>query len=245
MKINKVLIKGIMAAMMGAFLMVPFMSSVSAEQGSAAPATGAVAADENGAAIVEVSLPIKYTSQRYGYTIMCPSTPNVVPASFFDEEAKGDVLIFEGDIDNIKKGWVILINAYEDGDIPANAGTATDEERKAILDKFADKYILVNTRVVEVAENTFGIYGYTPKELKVDTTGTGTMETVTTESQMIKTYMPGEFGGHFMISLVDNPDLSLAGIATYNAALTTFKQWPTSEYQQFLELSKLPKKKKK
>ncbi len=243
MKIKNALIKGFMAAVMGAFLMVPAMSSVSAEN-AAAPAGQTAATEANDDNVVQVSLPYKYTSTRFGYTIMCPTTPNVVPASFFDEEAKGDVLIFEGDINDIKKAWVVLINAYEDADIPANAGTASDAERKTILDKFADKYILVNTRVVEVAENTFGIYGYTPKELKVDAKGDGNFETIKAESQMVKTYMPGEFGGHFMISLIDNPEISVPGLATYNAALTTFKQWPTSEYQQFLELSKLPKKKK-
>ena len=38
----------------------------------------------------------KYTSQRYGYTIVCPKKPSVVPASMlFDEKEKGDVLIFK------------------------------------------------------------------------------------------------------------------------------------------------------
>ena len=245
MKIKNVLIKGFMAAVMGAFLMVPAMSSVSAEE-AAQPADKAVTTEANGDNVVQVNLPYKYTSTRYGYSIMCPTQPNVVPASFFDETDKGDVLIFEGDINNIKKAWLVLINAYDDADIPANAGTVSDAERKTLLENFSNKYMIVNSRVVEVAENTYGIYGYTPKEVKVDTNGDGVFDdTATAENQMIMTYMPGEFGGHFMISLIDNPELSMVGAATYNAALTTFKQWPTSEYQQFLELSKLPKKKKK
>ncbi|WP_051533326.1 hypothetical protein [Anaerovibrio sp. RM50] len=245
MKIKNVLVKGFMAAVMGAFLMVPAMSSVSAEE-AAAPAEQAVTADANGGTVVSVELPYKYTSTRYGYSIMCPTQPNVVPASLFDETTKGDLLIFEGDVDNVKKAWLVLINAYEEADLPANIGTVSDAERKTLLENFANKSMLVNCRVVEVAEKTYGIYGYTPKEFEVDTDGDGKFDdTVTAENQMIKTYMPGEFGGHFMVMLIDNPELSAVGAATYNAALTTFKQWPTSEYQEFLELSKLPKKKKK
>ncbi|WP_027396297.1 hypothetical protein [Anaerovibrio lipolyticus] len=244
MKIKNVLIKGFMAAVMGAFLMVPAMSSVYAEE-AAQPADKAVTTEANGDNVVQVNLPYKYTSTRFGYTIMCPTQPNVVPASLFDETSKGDILIFEGNVDDVKKAWIVLINAYDDGDIPANAGSVSDAERKTILDNFSNKYVLTNTRVVEVAENVFGIYGITPKELQVDTNGDGQLdETVTAENQMVQTYLPGEFGGRFMISLIDSPEISMAGLATYNAALTTFKQWPTSEYQQFLELSKLPKKKK-
>ncbi|ORU01340.1 hypothetical protein D081_0159 [Anaerovibrio sp. JC8] len=234
-----------MAIMMGAFLMVPAMSSVSAEE-AAAPAAATANADANGDVTIDVSLPYKYTSTRYGYSIMCPTQPNVVPASLFDETAKGDILIFEGNVDDVKKAWIVLINAYDEGEIPANAGSVSDDERKTILDNFANKHVLTNTRVVEVAENVYGIYGVTPKELQVDTNGDGTFDdTITAESQMVQTYLPGEFGGHFMISLIDSPEISVPGVATYNAGLTTFKQWPTSEYQEFLELSKLPKKKKK
>ena len=74
MKIKNVLIKGFMAAVMGAFLMVPAMSSVSAEE-AAQPADKAVTTEANGDNVVQVNLPYKYTSTRYGYSIMCPTTP--------------------------------------------------------------------------------------------------------------------------------------------------------------------------
>ena len=55
MKIKNVLIKGFMAAVMGAFLMVPAMSSVYAEE-AAQPADKAVTTEANGDNVVQVSL---------------------------------------------------------------------------------------------------------------------------------------------------------------------------------------------
>ncbi len=111
-------------------------------------------------------------------------------------------------------------------------------------------YIIIDDKRIvdkhEFLDNKYGMYAITPKEYDVDTDGDGKFDDVAVASnQIIKTYLKGEYGGHFEISLMDNPSLSQEGIAIYNVGLTTFQQWPTSKYQEFLEASKLPKKKKK
>ncbi|MCR5175411.1 MAG: hypothetical protein K6C05_01020 [Anaerovibrio sp.] len=212
---------------------------------AAAPKEGeAPKIDEN--TTVQVQLPYKYTSERYGYTIMCPGKPEVVPASFFDDTAKGDVLIFHGTATDINKAWIILINAYDEADVPDNLGTLPEEEKRATIEKFCKKFNYADASVVDLGDNRYGMYAITAKELDVDTNGDGKFDDVVVASnQMIKTYLKGAFGGHFEITLLDNPTLSPMGIAFYNAGLATFQQWPTSRYQEFLDSAKLPKKKKK
>lgn len=262
MNIKKHLFKHFMALAVGAMLMVPTMAQVSAEeavQGAATePAQTTEAAPVNDAAQsnntnqenadkeITVHLGYKYTSERYGYTIMCPGKPEVIPASLFDETVKGDVLVFSGSGMEIGKAWIILINAYDEADVPDNLGTLPEEEKKATVEKFREKFNFADASVVDLGDNKYGMYAITPKEYDVDTDGDGKFDDVAVASnQIIKTYLKGEYGGHFEISLMDNPSLSQEGIAIYNVGLTTFQQWPTSKYQEFLEASKLPKKKKK
>ena len=131
-----------------------------------------------------------------------------------------------------------LLDIFADG--------ATEEEKKATVERFRDKFNFADASVVDLGDNRYGMYAITPKELDVDTNGDGQFDDVVVASnQMIKTYLKGAYGGHFEISLLDNPALSQEGIAIYNVALTTFQQWPTSKYQEFLDASKLPKKNKK
>lgn len=215
-----------------------------AQPAQAAPANAENQAPEDKE--IQVQLGYKYTSERYGYSIRCPGKPEIIPASFFDETAKGDVLVFSGKDREIYKAWIILINAYDEADVPDNLGTLPEEEKKATVERFRDKFNFADASVVDLGDNRYGMYAITPKELDVDTNGDGQFDDVVVASnQMIKTYLKGAYGGHFEISLLDNPALSQEGIAIYNVALTTFQQWPTSKYQEFLDASKLPKKNKK
>ena len=265
MNIKNFFSKSLIAMALGAMTMMPAMSSASAEEAASTAAPAAAAATDtatagtasgsetapaNGAAQppeeITVQLGYKYTSERYGYTIMCPGKPDIIPASMFDETAKGDVLVFAANGTDIYKAWIILINAFDEADVPDNLGTLPEAEKKATVEKFRDKFNFADASVVDLGNNKYGMYAITPKEVEVDTNGDGKFDDVMVASnQMVKTYLKGEYGGHFEISLMDNPTLSKEGIAIYNLALTTFQQWPTSKYQEFLELSKLPKKKKK
>lgn len=269
MNIKHIISRGLMAIALGAALMVPAIPSVSAEEATPAvqtagaptqpaPATQpadaqqAPATQPNNAGGVNedteftVVLTYKYTSERYGYSIMCPKKPEVIPASFFDESAKGDVLVFGGKDLDIEKAWIVLINAYDEADVPDNLGTLPEAEKAEAVAKFRDKFSFADASVVDLGNNKYGMYAITAKEYDVDTNGDGQFDDVAVASnQMIKTFLKGEYGGRFEITLMDNPALSQEGIAYYNAGLATFQQWPTSKYQDFLEASKLPKKKKK
>lgn len=184
----------------------------------------------------------KHTSQRYGYSIFCPVQPKVIPASAYNEHDKGDVLLYSGSYDNIKKAWVICVNGYDDKVIPENLGTMQENEAKAFLKDFAANYGLEYAQIVEIANRNedgsqaegyrYGIAGPTAKEVEVDSDGDGVMDSVAVaENQMMKLFIPGQYGGHFMLGLIQAGGLQKRDVEEFmNAGIYTLQQWPTSGY---------------
>lgn len=171
---------------------------------------------------------VKYTSQRYGYSIICPKKPNVIPASLLVEGAKGDVLIFENDGYDIKNAWVVLADAFDDAELPADVGQKSEDEQKAYIDHLMNTAGYEFVRLTQVAGGT-GVYAVTAKEIDVDTDGDGKPDdTMVAENQGIKTFFRGQYGGHFSVQLIDNPELSPAGVGLYQLGLLTFQEWPTA-----------------
>lgn len=171
---------------------------------------------------------VKYTSQRYGYSIICPKKPNVIPASLLVEGAKGDVLIFENDGYDIKNAWVVLADAFDDAELPADMGQKSEDEQKAYIDHLMNTAGYEFVRLTQVAGGT-GVYAVTAKEIDVDTDGDGKPDdTMVAENQGIKTFFRGQYGGHFSVQLIDNPELSPAGVGLYQLGLLTFQEWPTA-----------------
>lgn len=68
----------------------------------------------------------RHTSARYGYSIVCPKKPNVIPLSIMEEKAKGEVLIFDNDGYYINNAWIIMVNAFDENEIPVNLHTMDD-----------------------------------------------------------------------------------------------------------------------
>ena len=170
---------------------------------------------------------VKYTSQRYGYSIICPKKPNVIPASLLVEGAKGDVLIFENDGYDIKNAWVVLAEAFDDAELPPDMGQRSEAEQKAYIDHLMNTAGYEFVRLTQVADST-GVYAVTAKEIDVDTNGDGQPDdTMVAENQGIKTFFRGQFGGHFSVQLIDNPELSQAGVSLYQLGLLTFQEWPS------------------
>lgn len=171
---------------------------------------------------------VKYTSQRYGYSIVCPKKPNVIPASLLVEGAKGDVLIFDNDGYDIKNAWVVLAEAFDDAELPPDMGQRSESEQMAYIDHLMNTAGYEFVRLTEVAGST-GVYAVTAKEIDVDTDGDGQPdEMMVAENQGIKTFFRGQFGGRFSVQLIDNPELSQAGVSLYQLGLLTFQEWPSA-----------------
>lgn len=171
---------------------------------------------------------VKYTSQRYGYSIICPKKPNVIPASLLVEGSKGDVLIFDNDGYDIKNAWVVLAEAFDDAELPPDMGQRSESEQMAYIDHLMNTAGYEFVRLTEVAGST-GVYAVTAKEIDVDTDGDGQPdEMMVAENQGIKTFFRGQFGGRFSVQLIDNPELSQAGVSLYQLGLLTFQEWPSA-----------------
>ena len=186
----------------------------------------------------------KHTSARYGYSILCPVQPKIIPASAYNPGDKGEVMLFAGTYDNIKKGWIICINGYDDKVIPENIGTMPEEEAKPFLQNFAATYGLAYAQIVEIPNRNddgseaegcrYGICGPTATEVEVDSDGDGVMDSVAVaENQMMKLFVPGQYGGHFVLGLIEEKGLTKKNVEEFmNAGLYTLQQWPTSGYDK-------------
>lgn len=171
----------------------------------------------------------KYTSQRYGYSMVCPTKPTVVPLSvlFDDEDAKGDVLIFKSAGYDISYGWIVMTDAFDEGMIPADITKQPEAKQRDYIDKFMANSPYEFIRLTEV-DGRSGVYAVDAKEIEVDTNGDGKFdEVMRKESQMIKTFFRGAYGGRFGVMLMENPELTQDGIACYQFGLLTFQEWPT------------------
>ncbi len=202
---------------------------------TATPAAEAQAAENNGATEItpEEALDYyqnsgyKYTSQRYGYSIICPQKPNVIPASTMDESARGDVLIFQNEGYDIINAWIILVDAFDEKELPKDIGTRSEEEQKKFIEHIMGSGGYEFVRLTDVQGQT-GIYCVTAKVLDIDTNGDGKIdETVTADTQMVKTFFRGQYGGRFSVQLIDNPELTQAGVAIYQLGMLTFQEWPS------------------
>lgn len=207
-----------------------FTSFAQAAEEPAAQGTGMTVAEmaelakENG---------YKHTSARYGYSIICPKKPNVIPLSLMEERAKGEVLIFDNDGYYINNAWIIMVNAFDENEIPVNLHTMDESAKAKLAEKLSKNSGYELVRVADMG-HTSGVYCITAKEIEIDTNGDGKAdEIMTADTQMIKTFFRGQYGGRFGVELIDNPDLTTDHINQYHVGLMTFQEWPaTSDDKQ-------------
>lgn len=231
MNFRRYIFKGILSACVASALLGGLSGPAYAEE---AAQDGLVAAQKE-----EIVFSYKHTSARYGYSIFCPVQPKVIPASAYNPDDKGEVLLFSGTYDNIKKGWIICINGYDDKVIPENIGTMAEDEAKAFLKDFAANYGLAYAQIVEIAKSDgegsrYGVCGPTAAEVEVDSDGDGVMDSVAVaENQMMKLFVPGQYGGRFVLGLIEEKGLVQRDVDEFmNAGLYTLQQWPTSAYDK-------------
>ena len=182
-----------------------------------------------------------YTSQRYGFSIVCPTKPvAVVPASMFDGQDYGEVLIFDGegyDINDYKHAWRIRCKAFEDAAIPDNLAQKSEKEQQAYLDNLMKTMPYEFARFADVlGDGKFGLYAVTAKIWDVDENGDGNVDaTYSFDSQRVLTFFRGQLGGHFAVELLENPDITAAHTATYRLGLMTFQEIPVVNNDAVIE----------
>lgn len=170
----------------------------------------------------------KYTSERYGYSIVCPQKPvGVIPLSAMIETEHGDVLVFANEGYSLKRAWIIMTNAFTDKEVPPDLDKMNETQQKALIDNLMNTSGYEFVRIADI-NGRKGIYAVTAKIIDIDTNGDGKPDaTAEADTQMIKTFFTGQFGGRFSVQLIDNPDLTQAGVQAYQMGLLTFQEWPT------------------
>lgn len=172
----------------------------------------------------------QYTSSRFGFSIICPKKPDaVIPASMLDEEAYGEVLVFESEGYDIKNAWVIQCKAFDDSTLPRDLAQKSEAEQQAYLNNLMKTVPYEFVRLADVlGDGKLGLYAVTAKDWEVDENGDGKVDgTLHSDTQTIRTFFRGQLGGNFAVELIDNPDLTDAHTVVYRLGLQTFQEIPS------------------
>ena len=166
----------------------------------------------------------KYISRTYNYSIMCPKRPNIVPASIFydDNNKKGEVLIFENEEYNVKRGWIILFDAFN-----TNAVPDFNKDAQNLIDAYLgrlQKNGYEGTTLININEQNKGVFAITALEIEVDEDGDGKPDaTLTSDHQDAVTFFRMADGRCVSVELMGSDGLNEAAISNYRKALMTLR----------------------
>lgn len=227
MKLNKILSSSLALGI--AFMAGTALSDISvASAEEAAPAAPAVEQQQ------PPQNTYRYVSSKYGFSMKLPGKPvGVVPAeAVFGQEQpgiQGEVLVFENEGYDLKKAIVVVVDAFAPEDIPDGIMKATNYDKQKAIDDFSKKGLFDQMYFAELSNGKTALYCTSAKEIEVDTTGDGVPdEIMVSDNQMLMSYFKGEFGGRFMVGLMQNPEITELGRYEYDLALLSFQQWPTT-----------------
>ena len=163
-----------------------------------------------------------YTSRDYNFSIKCPKKPNVVPASilFEDNTKKGEVLIFENEEYEIKRGWVVIVDAFNPNTVPDFnvASTSLIDQYIAELQKQGYE----NMSLVDITKSNKGLFAITAKEIEIDEDGDGKSDGVAiAENQAAITFFRMPDGRCFSVQMIGTNGINDSDISKFRAALST------------------------
>ena len=186
-----------------------------------------------------------YTSRDYNFSIKCPKKPNVVPASILleDNTKKGEVLIFENQEYEIKRGWVVLIDAFNPDTVP-DFNLASD----ALIEQYMkdlQKQGYENMSLVEITKGNKGLFAITAKEIEIDEDGDGTPDGVAVaENQAAVAFFRMPDGRCLSVQMIGTNGINDTDINNFRAALSTISDG-TAASQETTANDKKSKKDKK
>jgi len=147
-------------------LVVTFLcaTAFAAEENSAETAT--TTENQTAKTAEESSAGFEYTSQTFGYKIMCPAEPKVVVNPFPDPKKRGELLIFKNEGAEILYGYQIMFDAFD-----TKATPDFNKAKKKTLEKYLEKLKFNNAFedaiVDEVSKGNKGVFAVTAKEIEI------------------------------------------------------------------------------
>ena len=183
----------------------------------------------------------EYTSETYGFKIMCPSKPAVVVKPFQDPNKKGEMLVFANDGMKIIFGYVIELDAFDNMKVPN-----FNKDKKKIIEAYLERLRGENAynfvSLENVTKNNKGVILVTAKEIELKNDKGEVEGTLTAEEQTAFTYFRSRSGRCISIQLI-SADLDDSDYKDYRKSVATFQD--ATDLSMPPENDKKSKKKKK
>ena len=188
--------------------------------------------------------PYNYISKENNFGIKCPKRPNVVPANIFfdDDTKKGEVLIFENEGYEVKRGWLILTDAFNTMAVP-NFNMASKELINQYITEL-QKQGYEDMQFINITNDNKGIFAVTAKEIEIDEDGDGEPDGVAiAENQAAITFFRMPDGRCFSVQMIGTNGLNDIDVNNFKAAISTITDAATAS--QSIDNDKKSKKDKK
>ena len=181
-------------------------------------------ADSNANANVES--PYLYTSETYGFQILCPVKPAVVVNPFEDPNQKGELLVFANDGMNIIFGYQIMIDAFDTTKVPD-----FNKDKKKVIEAYIEKfkadhaYEFIGVETVakysDGKENK-GVVLITAKEIEVKDDDGEVEGTLVADTQTAFTFFRSKSGRCISIQLITS-DFNEENLRDYRNSVATYR----------------------
>ena len=176
-----------------------------------------------------------YTSQTYGFRIVCPTKPTVVVNPFEDPKERGELLVFANDGMKVLYGYQIKFDAFDDKLTP-NFNKDKKQLLEAYLEELKIKQAFEDASIAEVTRGNKGVFAVTAREIEI-TNDKGEVEDVAVaETQNQFVFFRTKSGQRISIQLIVN-ELNEEVVTNFRKSVATF--------QDAAELAKKNKKSKK
>lgn len=190
--------------------------------------------------------PYEYTSQTYGFKIICPNKPAVIVKPFEDPNKKGEMLVFANDGMKILFGYIIELDAFDDKKVPD-----FNHDKKKILDAYIEKFRAENgysfvgietvTKYFDVANK--GLIAVTAKEVEIKSKDGEVADTLVADEQSAFTFFRTRSGRCISIQLV-TVDLNDESFMDYRKSVSTYRDATDLAMPPVMPDKKSKKKKK-
>ena len=168
----------------------------------------------------------EYTSEVYGFKIICPVKPAVVVNPFEDPKQKGELLVFANDGMKIIYGYQIMIDAFDTKTVPD-----FNKDKKKVIDAYIEKlkadnaYEFIGLETVARYSNgkeNKGIVLFTAKEIEVKGDDGEVEGTLTADEQTAFTFFRSRSGRCISIQLITS-DFNEDNIIDYRKSVATYR----------------------
>ena len=169
--------------------------------------------------------PFDYTSQTYGFKIICPNEPKVIVKPFENPNKKGELLVFANDGMKILFGYIIELDAFDDKKIPD-----FNHDKKKIIDAYIERkksenayaFIAVETVSKYDDKDNKGLVTVTAKELEIVDKDGEVVDSLIADEQTAVTYFRTRSGRCISIQLVA-ADLNDESFMDYRKSVSTYR----------------------